>query len=160
MIFFEFSEPPPSVDQKWCAYKVLWSKSAAQNGVPISRVSSNGFGRKIGKIFLLCKIFETLAPSVIGDGLSDNLLFFLFATRWRHKLEKNWFSTLQRPATSDIFTPLESSRQIASDCVNKNFAKCCQSCQIGDFPIWWLIGKNEKYRLLRSYRSYVVCKWP
>ena len=41
-----------------------------------TRVSSNGFGRKIGQIFLLHKIFETFASSAIGDCLSDGLLIF------------------------------------------------------------------------------------
>ena len=46
MNFFEFSEkPPPLVYWKWCAYKVLWSKSAARSGVPI-----RSYTRKIAKI--------------------------------------------------------------------------------------------------------------
>ena len=46
IFFFEFLEkPPPLVYWKWCAYKVLWSKSAARSGVPIK-----SYTRKIAKI--------------------------------------------------------------------------------------------------------------
>ena len=53
------------------------NKLRVKNGS--GRVSSNEFGRKIGKFFLSRKIFETLASSEIRGRLSDDIFIFHYS---------------------------------------------------------------------------------
>ena len=98
------------------------------------RVSSNGLGRKIGKIFLLHESFETLASSAIGDCLSDDLFIFFNsplggAINWKKLIlyhatpcDAGYFYTTRKAASNGIFLFLQKFWEMVGKLSNRRFS--------------------------------------